>query len=470
MSLGPQSIQLGIEDRVLNEALTSILIRVRSAGGRALLVGGCVRDALLGMNAKDLDIEVYGLSPDQLTAAMADAFRIDLVGASFGVIKIHGLPIDVSIPRRESKTGLGHKGFKILSDSSLTPEEAALRRDFTINAMALDPEAGTLVDPYHGSRDLEAKILRHTSSKFAEDPLRVLRGMQFAARFDFTVAPETIEACSRIVPEGLAAERIFEEWSKLILRGVRLSRGLQFLRDCGWIQYFPELQALIDCPQDPEWHPEGDVWTHTLHCMDAFAAERTGDAEEDLTVGFAVLCHDLGKPATTEFVDGRIRSRSHEEVGDRPTRAFLGRMTANLSLVESVVPLVVDHLKPKELFDANAGEGAIRRLASRVGRIDRLVRVARADQQGRPPLVFDGFPAGEWLLEKARAERIDRSAPKPIVMGRHLIELGLKPGVHFGPLLQACYEAQLEARISTLEEGIALAKELVSSRAEKTSA
>ncbi len=430
-----------------------------------MLVGGTVRDALLGQPAKDLDIEVFGLEPERLRALLGEHFELDLVGQSFGVLKVRHLAIDVSIPRRESKRGLGHKGFEIHSDPELTVQEAAQRRDFTINAMAWDPLIGELIDPAGGLADLEKKTLRHVSEKFAEDPLRVLRGMHFVARFGLDAAPETLVLCNRIEPEGLARERIFDEWKKLILQGREISRGLQFLRETGWVTYYPELVALIDCPQEPEWHPEGDVWIHTLHVMDAFATERLGDDWEDLVVGFGCLCHDLGKPATTQFEDGRIRSKGHEEAGEEPTRTFLARMSNQRRLVDEVVPLVQEHLKPIVLYKAKSSAAAIRRLARRVGRIDRLVRVGRADHGGRPPLPFDGFPAGQWLLDQAEALAVAANQPKPIVMGRHLIALGLEPGRHFKDLLEACFEAQLDGTFNDLDGGLALARGLLESAA-----
>ncbi len=455
-------MEMSIEDRELRRAKEVISREVASAGGRALLVGGSVRDALLGETAKDLDFEVYGLEPETLKSQLGEHFKLDLVGQSFGVLKIAHLDIDVSIPRRESKRGLGHKGFEIQSEPTLTVTEAAERRDFTINAMAFDPLSGELLDPYGGRRDLEDKILRHVSEKFAEDPLRVLRGMQFVARLGLDAAPETVALCRQIGREGLARERIFEEWRKLILTGREISKGLNFLRTTGWVKYHPELEVLIDCPQDPEWHPEGDVWTHTCHVMDAFAGERLGDPWEDLVVGFGALCHDLGKPATTTHDDdGRIRSKGHEEQGEEPTRSFLERMTRQTQLADEVVPLVREHLKPTVLFKAGASAAAVRRLARRVGRIDRLVRVARADHAGRPPLPFDGFPAGDWLLEQANALHVADSKPVQIVMGRHLIALGQTPGRHFKDLLEACLDAQLDGVFSDLDGGLEFARGLL---------
>lgn len=453
------SIRTLLNESLLAPHVQAICGDVHAVGGHALLVGGCVRDALLGLESKDIDIEVYGVAPDRLLHLLSERYAIDLVGQAFGVVKIHGLPIDVSLPRRESKTGLGHKGFEVHSDPTMTPEEAALRRDFTVNSMAYDPLNQELIDPFNGRGDLADRVLRHTSAKFAEDPLRILRGMQFAARFDMEVAPETVAVSRTLEPEGLPRERIFDEWQKLVLKGVRPSRGLTFLHDCGWIRHFPELHALVGCEQDPEWHPEGDVWTHTLHCMDAFAAERIGDEWENLVVGFAVLCHDLGKPATTVFERGRWRSPGHEEAGEAPTRAFLGRMTTQRDLIDQVVPLVVHHLRPKLLHQAGSSDAAVRRLATKV-RIDRLVRVSRADGQGRPPRPFDDSPHGAWLLERAQALRVETAQPTPLVMGRHLLELGVEEGPHLGRILKACYTAQLNGDIATIEEGIALAVRL----------
>jgi tRNA nucleotidyltransferase (CCA-adding enzyme) len=454
----PRRIEVEVRDPRLAAAKRELAERVRSAGGRALLVGGCVRDAALGRPAVDLDFEVHGLPAERLVALLEERYRLDLVGRDFGVLKLRGLPVDVSLPRRESKRGLGHRGFEIHSDPHLGPREAAARRDFTVNAMAADPLTGELIDPHGGMADLAARVLRHVGERFAEDPLRVLRGMQLAARFELAPAPETLALCRGIGPEGLARERIFGEWRKLLLLGVRPSLGLGFLRDCGWLRHTPELAALVGCEQDPAWHPEGDVFVHTLHCLDAFAAERVGDETEDLVVGLAVLCHDLGKPATTRREDGRVTSKGHEPVGEALARRFLARLTGEVALVEAVVPLVGAHLRPGQLHQARAGDAAVRRLARRVGRIDRLVRVARADWRGRPPLGEQPFVAGEWLLARARALELEAAAPRPLVLGRHLIALGLEPGPHFGPILEACFEAQLDGAFASLESGLEFAR------------
>lgn len=431
---------------------------VRQAGGRALLVGGCVRDGLLGHSPKDFDIECFGISSADLQKALAARFELDLVGASFGVIKLHHFDIDVAMPRRETKLGLGHRAFEMAYDPTLTIEEASARRDFTVNAIYRDPLTGEVLDPWNGRADLENRVLRHVSPHFAEDPLRVLRGMQFVARFGLKPAPETVEICRGMTPEGLASERLFEEWSKLLVKGVAISKGLEFLRETGWVRYYPELARLIGCKQDPAWHPEGDVWNHTLCCLDAFAKARDlaqRPEEENLIVGLAVLCHDFGKPACTAYdpVKKRIRSLGHDEAGVEPTRAFLRRLTNEERLLKEVPPLVRLHMRPFAMWKDKATDGAIRRLAAKVVRIDRLLRVAAADDAGRPPFPSEPEPL-RWLAEQAERLRVADSAPKPLVMGRDLIALGMKPGPEFGRILKAAYEAQLDGRFASAAEGI----------------
>ena len=419
---------------------------ISSEGGRLLLVGGSVRDLLQDELPHELDLEVDGLEADKITSLLAPKFRTEEVGKSFGVLKVKGLPIEISLPRTERKTGTGHKGFTVQVDPHLPFEQASARRDFTINALGLDPLSGELLDPHNGKDDLENRILRHVGPAFSEDPLRVLRGMQFLARFNLQPAEETVLLCRSIPIEHLPPERLFEEWKKLIVKGKTPSLGLHFLKDVNWLRHFPELESLVGCEQDPEWHPEGDVWVHTLHCMDAFAREHTGNEWEDLVVGLAVLCHDFGKPLTSfESEDGRIRSPKHEPRGEDPTRSFLARLTNQVDLTEQVVPLVRRHLAPRTFYNDRASDGAIRRLARQVKRIDRLVRVAKADLEGRPPRQ-DKFPEGPWLLERAEELKVKDSEPKPIVLGRHLVDRKLEPGPSFGPILEQCFEAQLDGK------------------------
>lgn len=431
---------------------------LRDAGGRPLLVGGCVRDALMQVPVLDVDIEVYGLGTRQVEAALRKEFGIITVGAAFGVTKLKDFPVDVSVPRRENRTGAKHTDFDVQADPTMTPKDAAERRDFTLNAIMWDPFTGEILDPWGGVADLQAKRLRHVSAKFAEDPLRVLRAMQFAARFEFSVAPETVALCATLTQADLPPERLMEEWTKLLLRGRKPSVGLAFLKDCGWTKFYPELHAIIGVPQDPEWHPEGDVWSHTLHCLDAFARGRVGDRDEDLIVGLAVLLHDLGKATRTKVEphDGRIHSYGHEEAGVPLAEKFLAQVTRETKLLESVLPLVRWHAQPHELFRAKAGDAAVRRLATKVLRIDRLIRVDLADRQGRPPLwPGEASPQGLWLAERAAALKVAASAPKRIVLGRHLIAMGHKPAGWFSQVLDEAFEAQLDGVFGDEAGGLA---------------
>jgi tRNA nucleotidyltransferase (CCA-adding enzyme) len=412
----------------------------------------------MGVPVTDFDVEVYGLGTRAIEAALRREFGIVTVGAAFGVTKLKDLPVDVSVPRRENRTGVKHTDFEVQADPTMTPKDAAERRDFTLNAILWDPATGELIDPWGGRADLEAKVLRHVSAKFAEDPLRVLRAMQFAARFEFAVAPETVALCATLTQADLPPERLMEEWTKLLLRGRRPSLGLQFLRACGWTRFYPELHAMIDVPQDPEWHPEGCAWTHTCLCLDAFARERVGARDEDLVVGLAVLLHDIGKATTTkkEPHDGRWHAYGHEEESHRLAPTMLARITREAKLIEAVLPLVRWHAQPYELFKAKAGDAAVRRLANKVVRLDRLIRVDSADRKGRGAAWrSEPSPQGVWLAERAAVLQLKDSAPKRIVLGRHLIAMGHKPAGWFSPVLDEAFEAQLDGVFADEAGGLA---------------
>lgn len=428
---------------------------------RAFLVGGCVRDGVLGHSVKDFDLEVFGVSYASLAKALSRRGRVDLVGRSFGVVKLttgSGLAYDFAIPRRDRKVALGHKGFEVEFDESITPQEAASRRDFTINALMFDPRRGELLDFFGGLADLNAGVLRHTSLAFVEDPLRVLRGMQFASRFNLRAAPETVALC-RSIKAGfgeLAVERVGEEWLKWAAKSTVPSVGLRFLADTEWLEHFPEIAALRGTPQDPEWHPEGDVFTHTAHCCDALVKLpewQAADEHSRIAWMLAVLAHDFGKPSATHEAlrDGRMRivSPGHEQDGVEPALKFLERIHAPHAIRDRVPPLVANHLAHMQ----QVTDRGVRRLAKRLEpeTILGLCVVVTADHSGRPPkppCVPEGAKA---LLAKAEELRLQISAPKPILQGRHLIAAGMKPGKEFKAILDAAFEAQLEGQFGDLE-------------------
>jgi len=447
---------------------------LRAEGGRALLVGGCVRDELMGRETKDWDLEVYGIEPGRLRQLLDEFGEVNVVGEAFTVYKL-GAQLDVSIPRRERKTGRGHRGFVIEGDPSMTVEEATVRRDFTVNAILKDPLTEEILDPFGGRGDIDRGVLRAVSSKtFAEDSLRVLRAAQFAARFEFGIAPETAELCRQIDLSDLPPERIWGEIEKLLLRARRPSIGLGWLHVLGVLdQLFPEIKALIDVPQDPEWHPEGDVFIHTRLTVDR-ARELIEDLSypKQVTVMLAALCHDFGKPATTEFIDRRTRSREHEEAGVRPSESFLDRLKVHTvdgyDVRAQVVALVRDHLKPGEFYKKRdeIGDGAFRRLARKC-ELDLLYRVAKADSLGRnaewvPREKWYDAVAQDWFIERARELAVESKAPAPLLLGRHLLEMGLEPGPRIGEITKAIYEMQLDGRVSDLDDAKEVAKTIIS--------
>jgi tRNA nucleotidyltransferase (CCA-adding enzyme) len=445
------------------EQLQPILDAIQTAGGQPLIVGGAVRDILLGHTPKDLDVEVYQLDVERLAAVLAPFGRIDAVGRSFGVLKLRtpaGQEFDFALPRRESKVGAGHRGFLATPDPTMTPQEAAARRDFTINAMALAP-TGQVLDFFGGQDDLRAGILRHTTAAFAEDPLRVLRGMQFAARFDLRLAPETAALCRQLLPEAptLPIERVWAEWWKWATRGARPSAGLRVLEQTGWIGLYPELEVLIGCPQDSEWHPEGSVWRHSLYVCDIAATIAVRDGLEDeqrAALIFAALCHDLGKPATTRHdPDGHIRSPGHDQAGIALTEALLRRIGCPHSIAAQVVPLVREHMVHIGMALADR---AVRRLALRLApaTIEQWGRLVEADASGRPPLPPSNPTAA--IVEYAQQLSTAAGPPAPVLLGRHLIAAGMmQPGPALGALLKRAYQAQIDGMFATLEQGMAWA-------------
>ena len=439
---------------------------IKVEGGRALLVGGCVRDILMQRRPKDWDLEVYGLAPATLRRVLDRFGPVNVVGEAFTVYKL-GRDLDVSIPRRERKTGRGHRGFVIQGDALMSIEEASSRRDFTINAILMDPLTAEIIDPFDGRIDINNRILRVVSpDTFVEDSLRVLRGAQFAGRFEFDIDSRTIEICRNIDVTDLPAERIWGELEKLLLKSKLPSVGLGWLVKLRVVQQlFPEIASLIGIPQDPDWHPEGDVFVHTQLVIDR-AREQIDDLSHarQVTVMLASLAHDFGKPTTTEFLEGHWRSRGHEEAGVPPTTSFLDRINVHkidgYDVRSQVIAMVREHLKPGEFYKKRdeVGDGAFRRLAKRC-EPDLLYRVAKADSLGRnadwvPPEKWYDAEAQEWFIRRVRELDIERSAPAPILLGRHLLEMGLTPGPRIGEITREVYEMQLDGRVSTLEEAI----------------
>ncbi|HUQ87490.1 MAG TPA: HD domain-containing protein [Vicinamibacterales bacterium] len=440
----------------LEQQARRIATAVQHAGGRALCVGGFVRDRLLKRASKDLDIEVFGIPQGQLEPLLKSLGKAVPAGQAFPVYKLGD--IDIALPRRESKTGRGHKGFTVAGDPSMSFEEAARRRDFTINAVGWDPLTDEYLDPFGGRKDLDLRVLRVVDrNTFADDSLRVLRALQFAARFELTVDPGTARICSSIALDDLPAERIWGEFEKLLLQAQRPSIGFALARELGVIhQLLPEMEALYDCPQDAEWHPEGNVWIHTLMVIDK-ARELNGELDRPrlAAIMLGAVCHDLGKPITTAMIDGRIKSPNHEAMGVDPSTRILDRFNINtldgFDVRAQVIGLVAEHLRPMAFFKARdtVTDGAFRRLAQKVD-LELLARFARSDCHGRTG-TFD-CSGIDWFIERARSLGVEHKPPAPLLLGRHLIELGVAPGPGMGELLRTIYELQLDGIVATLDE------------------
>ena len=426
----------------------------RAGATHVLLVGGAVRDIILGSPVSDFDTEIFGMNLEDIMTVLRKFGNPELVGESFGVIKLRAGErcYDFSLPRTEWKTGVGHKGFSVTINPDMDIVTAASRRDFTMNSMAL--ENGRLIDPFHGESDLRAGILRHTSDAFVEDPLRVLRGMQFAGRFDLEATPSTIEISRSLARhfQEIAGERVFVEFCKWA-RGSRVpSAGLRFLKKSGWIECFPDLAAMVKTSQNPLYHQEGSVWNHTSVVVDRMAVILDGEGVVDrLALMFAALLHDVGKPVSTQEIEGEISSRGHAQVGAGIAESFLRGMRAPLELTQRVQSLVREHMSPR----TDLSPRAIRRLSRRLSpaTIREFLMLKGADRGG---LDVDN----EKFLAIANNLHLADEPPKPILMGRHLLDL-MPPGPDMGTVLRAVFEMQIDDEVGTVEEGLVAAKKLI---------
>ncbi|HIP28324.1 MAG TPA: HD domain-containing protein [Sulfurovum sp.] len=458
------------------DILKTISTQLVRKNAKAILVGGAVRDYFLERPSKDIDVEVYGLDTiEELEEVLEVYGSVNLVGKSFGVLKFthEAEEYDFSFPREEVKVGEGHRGFDVSVDGSLDFKTAARRRDFTINALGYDVEEETFLDPFGGLEDIKQETLRHIDDEtFIEDPLRVYRAIQFCARFDYDLAEETFVLCKHMVEEDLLEElpkeRVYGEWMKLLLKSKKPSIGFELMRELGILErYFPELHALINVPQSPIWHPEGDVWIHTMMTLDSMSQDLGISNEalgmkrkQKLKYFFAILCHDLGKVThTTVDDDGRIRAIGHEEAGLEPTKSLMLRLMDEHDFIKSLLPLVEHHLKPSQFYASKSKASAIRRLATKVN-IEELVVVAKADFLGRTTeeSLAGVYYAGEWLLEKSKDLRVSTKPLDNLLQGRDLIVLGFEPSAKFKEILDEVYALQLDGKLLDKDDAIIYVK------------
>lgn len=436
--------------------LEDILKDLQKIGATPIIVGGSVRDYFLNIPIKDYDIEIFGINSLDIIQKSLEKFgSVKLVGKSFGVLtlKVNEYDFDFALPRTETKIGNTHQDFEVITNANLSFKEAAIRRDFTINAIGYDFFKQEFLDPFDGINDLKNETIKHINDKtFIEDSLRVYRAIQFASRFDFKIDENTKELCKQIVLSDelnyLPKERIYEEFKKLFLKSAKPSIGFELLRKLGVLRYFPELEVLIDCIQEPEYHPEGDVWIHTMMSLDELARilkeENIQDEYRKLYLFYGILCHDFGKPFCTKEIDGKITSFKHESLGIEPTISFLSKLTNEKKFIEIVCSLVKNHLTPFQLYLAESSLKAIKRLSLKVN-IEDLCLVCLADCLGRTIKDKEKCPnATSWLLNKAKELEIHNVPIKQLVQGRDLINLGFKPSEKFKEILEFAFDLQLD--------------------------
>jgi len=435
--------------------------QAEQAGGRAYFVGGYVRDAVLHRENKDIDIEIHGLAPERLEAILDSLGERTVMGTSFGVYGLRHYGLDIAMPRSETKNGRGHRDFAICVDPFLGTKKAAQRRDFTINAMMQDVLTGEIIDHFGGLDDLRSGVIRHVSdASFVEDPLRVLRGAQFAARFGFALAPDTAALCARMDLTALAKERIMEELCKALLKAEKPSIFFDTLAGMGQLRdWFPEVEALIGVQQEPAHHPEGDVYTHTMLVLDQAAKLRT-QAAYPLGLMLAALCHDFGKPQATKMIDGKIRAFDHENLGVPLAAQFIARLSAEVRLHKYVANMVRLHMRPNSLYYMKSGKKAYMKLLDQSIEPGDLLLLAKADHCGRGGHEDDYGEIEQTLQNALHAYRELMNAPA--VRGEDLIREGMKPGKAMGAALAFAHQLHLRgiSRENALAQTLAYVREL----------
>lgn len=418
-----------------------IASRVAEKGGRVYYVGGFVRDRIMGTENKDIDIEIHGIHPRELAEILDSVGKRTEMGAEFGIFGLRGYDLDIAMPRKEEATGRGHKDFAVFVNPFLGTEKAARRRDFTMNALMQDVQTGEVIDHFGGVEDIQKGVIRHVNAKtFVEDPLRVLRAGQFAARFGFSVAQETVELAKTMDLSALARERIMGELEKALLKADTPSVFFEEMRKMNQLSvWFPEVKLLIGVMQNPKFHPEGDVWTHTMMVLDEAAGLKEG-AANPLGFMLAALTHDFGKAVTTEVIDGKIRSRGHEIKGLPMIKTFLQRITNETKLIKYVLNMDELHMQPKIMAAQRAEMKSMNRLFDRAIDPEGLVLLSQADHMGRAGSMRDENT--EQFLKASLAE-FHRIMERPYVMGADLIAAGWKPGPYFSELLGFSHKLRL---------------------------
>lgn len=431
---------------------------VAQQGGTAYYVGGYVRDKIRQKENKDIDIEVHGIYPSQLEVILDSLGERITIGESFGIYNLKGYSLDIAMPRKEKNRGTGHKDFDVCIDPFIGTYKAAMRRDFTINALLEDILTSEVIDHFGGVDDIHNGVVRHINDiTFAEDPLRVLRSAQFAARFGYSVADETIALCNRMDLAPLPKERILGEVEKALLKSDKPSVFFEVLLKMNQLSlWFPELEQTIGVQQNPKHHAEGDVWTHTMMVMDVAVRYRDKVANP---LGFmlSAITHDFGKILCTEVVNGEIHAYEHETIGLPLVESFMTRLTSEKALIKYVMNLSEYHMKPNMLAADHSSIKATNKMFDRSVDPEALIYIAVSDGLGKiAPREYISYD--DFFMDRLAVYREYMS--RPYVMGRDLIAEGVSPSERFSEYLDFAHKLRLAGidKENALRQTLALAR------------
>ncbi len=451
--------------------LLEIAETILAENGKAILVGGCVRDSFLKMESKDFDIEVFGIANLYLLKNILSRFgSVSTVGKSFGVIKLKidqyknkvdkPFEVDFSFPRKDFKINAGHKGFETRFDPDMSYAEAASRRDFTINSIGYDLSSNTIIDPFDGQKDIKNKILRHINHSFIEDPLRVLRAMQLSSRLNFRIAPETINLCRKVNISELPKERIFEEFKKLLLKSEKPSTGIKYAYLLGITDMFQSLKDLANIPQSILERSECNLWDHTLMTLDRMSEYKTGNEKKDIILMLAALCHNMGKEMKIEYITEFYKRCGYDKYGLMPVKLFLSKLTNEKYIIKEVLMLIKYSYKPFQLYfntnNQDKYDSILRKLSMKLP-IEDLIKLARASCHGSDMSGSDDETASEieeQITGRMKVLNLTTKSIKPILTGAHLKKTGIKAGPVMGRLLKEAFARQLDGKITTIQEAL----------------
>ena len=412
---------------VQRETIRRIAAQARAMGGRAMLVGGCVRDALLGRASADIDCEVYGLAPNQLQGLAAQFGAVDESGARYGIFTLKDAGIDLAVPRMERRIGPKHGDFDVTPDPTLSFERAAARRDFTVNAILQDALTGEIVDPFGGQTDLQRGVLRAVPGEgFCEDPLRVLRGAQFAARFHLVPDEETLAKMRTMKTDDLSPARVRGEMQKAMASGAP-DVFFDVLRQADALEpWFSELAALIDVPQPPRYHPEGDAYIHSMLVLHA-AAQKKAQAKHPEAFVYAALVHDLGKAvSTTRGEDGEWHTYGHENTGVPLARAMLGRLGVPKEIIAYCENMCRLHMRAHVCHYGQVEAGRTNLLFDESVCPHDLALLAACDTMGKGTAGGDAPNEEAFLL--GRVQTYEETVARGMPDGNMLLAGGMEPG------------------------------------------